>query len=316
MIKKLLFVLLSIYWLGSCQSVSKTQVTNNQKQENVAEDAPSIVTKLASDEFMGRNPADKSYDKSVSYVTGFLKRNNIKSFYKDGYLDTCQYFNGKSYNIVALIGDRNRKKEHILIGAHLDHLGTSHHRPDSIYNGANDDATGVATVLQIAKRLNTYHFDQNIIVVLFTGEESGFIGSKHLAKKLKNEGVNLSYMLNFEMLGKTLSTGEDQVYITGYEKSNLAEEGNKIMNREFITYLPLAKSYGLFYMADNISFYKEMGIPSHTISTFDFKNDHKYHTEADEAERLDMDNLNKVIQSSTSLIKGLLENNIRIKTKK
>jgi len=309
--KKYIFILFSSFIFISCHSVSKTQLSSKPKPLKT-ETTADIINTLASDEFMGRSPGSKYYDKSVSYVTSFLKNNNIKPFYKNGYLDTCQYFSKKSYNIVALIGDRNRDKEHILIGAHLDHLGTSNKENDSIYNGANDDASGVAAVLQIAKELNKYQFDQNIIIALFTGEESGFIGSKHLAKRLKNEGIKLSYMLNFEMLGKTLTSGKDQVYITGYYKSNLASEANKIMKRKYIKYLPDEKKYQLFYMADNISFYKEFNIPSHTISTFDFKNDHNYHTESDEASQLDMDNLNEVIKSSTFLIQELLKNKTQI----
>ena len=66
---------------------------------------------------------------------------------------------------------------------------------DSVFNGANDNASGVTAVLQIARELKKHKFDKKIIIALFTGEEFGLKGSKHLATKLKKANIKLSYVI-------------------------------------------------------------------------------------------------------------------------
>ena len=302
------FALISIILIfTSCFSVRNLTFDKISKQQGI-EDTRRIVEKLSSDEFEGRKPGTEAYDLTVKYVSEFLESNMIKAYNQGGYKDTCEVKGKVSYNIVGLIGQRDPNRKHILIGAHLDHLGISRNKSDSIYNGANDNASGVTAVLQIAKVLNKYKFEQNIIIALFTGEESGLVGSKHLAKKLKAEGINLSYMLNFEMIGKTLTSGANQVYITGFDKSNCAEKVNKILDRDFVVFLPAEIPYMLFRRSDNAPFYNEFGVPCHTISTFDFENYQHYHKVSDEVSELDVINMNQIINSSTLFIsKFLLE---------
>ena len=105
-----------------------------------------------------------------------------------------------SYNIVGQIGGFDAKRKTILIGAHLDHVGIKQTDGDSIFNGANDNAVGSTAVMQIARFLAKHEWKQNIIVPLFTDEEKGLKGAYHLAERMKKEGVNLSYMVNFEMI--------------------------------------------------------------------------------------------------------------------
>ncbi|NQX82877.1 MAG: M20/M25/M40 family metallo-hydrolase [Flavobacteriaceae bacterium] len=290
----------------SQDSIGSTPITQISLNETIE-----IITQLASDEFMGRKPGTDAYDKTVSYVEDFLSKNNIKPYYESGYRDDLDVIGVHSYNIVALIGELNNNRESILLGAHLDHLGTTKGL-DSIYNGANDNASGVTAVMQIAKKLNQYTFDKNIIIALFTGEESGLIGSKHLAKKLKEEGVKLSYMLNFEMIGTVLTTGKNQVYLTGYDKSDCAQQINATLDNEFVKFLPTAKEYNLFYRSDNYAFSHEFGIPSHTLSTFDFKNYDHYHKLSDHVSYLDIENMNAIINTSATSIVKLLSENIKI----
>ena len=62
---------------------------------------------------------------------------------------------------------------------------------------------------------------------------------------MKSENVDLAYMVNFEMLGITLSSGKNQVYMTGYKLSDMAEKMNAVYP-VFVQFLPLAKKYNLF----------------------------------------------------------------------
>ena len=194
-----------------------------------------------------------------------------------------------------------------MLGAHLDHIGIKDVEGDQIFNGANDNASGSTAALQIARYLAQHQWKQNIVVALFADEEKGLKGAYHLAERMKNEKVELAYMVNFEMIGSTLTTGENQVYITGYKLSNMANEMNAI-SENFIQFLPQAKEYNLFKRSDNYAFYQAFDVPAQTLSSFDFKNYDFYHKAGDEAEKLDVENMNQIIGTVAFTLANLLKN--------
>ena len=274
-----------------------------------------IISTLASDEFEGRESGKPSFDLCVDYVSNQLKDYGIKPLFNNNYRDSFKLKGVSSYNVLGLIGDYDPSKEHIIIGAHLDHIGTEKSGEDKVYNGANDNASGVTAVLQISKVLAQYQFDKNIIVALFGAEEKGLLGSKHLAKKMAKEGYNLSTVFNFEMIGKILTTGPNKVYLTGYNKSDCAQIMNELHGSLFVEFLPAEISYQLFSRSDNFPFYAEFKIPSHSLSTFDFQNYAYYHKLGDEVEELDLENMNEIIKSSTIIIAKFIAEDRQISMK-
>lgn len=274
-----------------------------------------LTTIFSHDSLEGRAPGTKGHHKALIFAVEYFKKNRITSFY-DSLKDPFHYDDITTHNIIALIGDKNRNKTHILISAHLDHLGVNKkNSTDSIFNGANDNASGVTAVLQIAKQLNseTKLDSTNVIIALFSGEEDGLLGSQYLAKKFKKEKVNLQYVINFDMVGTKLTDKPEEVYVTGFLKSDVASVMNRHINGNFINYFPDETRYGLFYRSDNYPFYKELNIPSHTISTFDFKNFEHYHKTSDEISGLDIKNLTQIIKNSHAVIQKMLKTKERIK---
>ena len=128
---------------------------------------------------------------------------------------------------------------------------------------------------------------------------------------MKQESLELSYMINFEMLGATLTTGENQVYMTGYQLSNMPEVMNQYAPN-FVQFLPEAQQYNLFKRSDNYSFYQAFNVPAQTLSTFDFKNYDYYHKAGDQADKLDVENMNSVIRTSAFALAKMLENDNRV----
>ena len=303
---KLFFV---VTILSSC--ATKTTTLDEVQKFIQLEETRDILFTLASDEMKGRETASGGYQLAANFVTNFFEENGIEPFYP-AYKDSLQTKEVWSYNLVGRIGSFDNEKPTILIGAHLDHIGVNEeNQEDPIFNGANDNATGSTAVLQIAEFLATKQWNQNILVALFADEEKGLRGAAHLAERLKEEGVSLAYMVNFEMLGATLTTGENQVYMTGYNLSDMPQ----IMNAyapEFVQFLPEAKQYNLFRRSDNYSFYQIHNIPAQTLSTFDFKNYDFYHKAGDEAEKLDVANMNRVISTSAYILAKMLEDEVSI----
>ena len=309
---KLVKLLLALVILSSCST--KTTPLDEVQKFIQLEETRDILFTLASDEMKGRESSNGGYQMAADFVTNFFDENGIEPFYPE-YKDSLQTKEVWSYNVVGRVGSFDNEKPTILIGAHLDHIGINEeNQEDPIFNGANDNASGSTAVLQIAKFLATKKWNQNILVALFADEEKGLQGAAHLAERLKQEGVNLSYMVNFEMLGATLTTGENQVYMTGYNLSNMPQKMNAYAP-EFVQFLPEAKQYNLFKRSDNYSFYKIHNIPAQTLSTFDFKNYDYYHKAGDEAEKLDVTNMNQVITTSAYVLAKMLEEEVSINLK-
>ena len=109
------------------------------------------------------------------------------------------------------------------------------------------------------------------------------------------------------MIGQPLTSSPKDVYITGFDKSNFAEIANNILNDEFIIYKGAEFSDGLFRASDNYSFYLEYKIPSHTISTFDFRNDRNFHTPSDEYSYLNIQHMDFIIDKTGKILIGLLQ---------
>jgi Zn-dependent M28 family amino/carboxypeptidase len=321
MYRKILILLIVTIVVSACKTVSTTTSKNTGLDlkdisiEKISEQQPASETKLilstlADDKMGGRQPGTPGMEAASAWSMDLLKQAGVKPFFKNGYQDSLIVDGKSSYNIVGVIGN-DSNQEYILIGAHLDHIGKTASKTDSVYNGANDDASGVTAVLQIAKFLSKYAVNKNIIVALFTGEESGLVGSGHLAKRLKDGNVNLKYVIAFEMIGKQLTSGKDKVYCTGYKLSDFAQQVNDAVKFNFIEFLPEEESYQLFRRSDNYPFYQQFKVPAHTISTFDFKNYEYYHHLDDEWENLDIEQMNRIINLSTlAIVKLMTENKV------
>lgn len=92
-----------------------------------------------------------------------------------------------------------------IVGGHIDSRATEANDSTSTAPGANDDASGVAAVIELARVMSKYEFPATIIFVAFSGEEQGLYGATHLAKKAKEENWNLVAMLNNDMIGNSFS---------------------------------------------------------------------------------------------------------------
>ncbi len=278
-----------------------------------------LVNFLASDILKGREAGSPEIELAADFIENTLRQNRVKPYYP-GYRDTLENTKKIAYNIVGVIPgvDPDLRDEYILIGAHYDHIGTVNRvNGDAIANGANDNASGTASVLELSRYFGRNKKNKrSLIIAFFSAEEKGLLGSKHLAQKLKNEGVNLYLMLNFEMTGVPLLRKDYLLYITGYTKSNLAEEANAVAGDNLIGFLRTENDYNLFRRSDNYPFHSIYQIPSHTFCTFDFTNYAHYHKASDEPDKLAYGHMAEVINKIIPVIEGLVnspDQNVKLK---
>ena len=184
--RKVIFAIISIT-LFSCNNNS-----NSKKLSHKIMTTSELVQIISSDSMQGRYPGTMGFEKAVDFVENYMRTLEIKPFINGSYRDTLSVFDAKSYNLVGVLESKNLINDYILLGAHLDHLGAhsdpskkAEEQTDTIYNGANDNSSGVVAGLQIAKELKRHDFDKNIIIAFFTGEEYGKWGSENLARRLK-----------------------------------------------------------------------------------------------------------------------------------
>ncbi|MCK0160686.1 M28 family metallopeptidase [Allomuricauda sp. F6463D] len=296
-----------------------TQVSESTKMESPALPASEesftnaqrigeMMNYLASNDLKGREAGSEGIEMAARYIENYLKSYRVQPYFET-YRDTLSNFKNIAYNLVGVVegNDPILKDEFILIGAHYDHIGTINpENGDYIANGANDNASGTISVLEMARYFGAHNTNKrSLIFALFSAEEKGLLGSKYLAKKLKEQELNLYTMLNFEMTGVPMKDKDYLVYITGYEMSNLAEVSNKYAEENLVGFLPTAKEFNLYQRSDNYPFHEEFGVPSHTFCTFDFTNYAFYHKVGDEADLMDYGHMATLVNKTIPVIEDI-----------
>jgi hypothetical protein len=212
-------------------------------------------------------------------------------------------------NVVGILPGKSKAGEYVIFSGHYDHLGVGRANAagDSIYNGANDDAAGTTAVMMLAhyfaKQKNN---ERTIIFAAFTGEESGSYGARYFSQQFNPDQVMA--MFNIEMIGTESKWGTNSAFITGYEKSDLGKILEKNLEGSSFKFYPDPyPDQQLFYRSDNATLAR-LGVPAHTLSTSKMDSEKFYHTQEDEIETLDMNNMAAIIKaiaiSSTSIIAG------------
>lgn len=191
--------------------------------------AEAIVEFLADDELQGREAGMHGSRVAARYIVSRLKQDGIRPLDENGYyqsFEACSkerqqrrrwqvhpdsvailkqgtHRSLKMNNVLAYIPGR-RSDEYVIIGAHFDHLGVDETLAnDKIYNGADDNASGVSAVLQIAHAfiLSGQKPLRNVIFAFWDGEEKGLLGSKYFVQHCPFLKQVKSY-LNFDMIGR------------------------------------------------------------------------------------------------------------------
>jgi hypothetical protein len=191
------------------------------------------------------------------------------------------------FNVAGKI-EGERDNEIVLISAHFDHLGVvSPVDEDSIANGANDNASGVSAVIELARYFKEMPKpERSIYFVTFTAEEVGGYGSKYFSSQVNPDEIVA--MFNIEMIGKPAVEGPNTAWITGFEKSNFGEIlQNSVSDSSFTFYPDPYPSQNLFYRSDNAPL-AELGVPAHSISTTPIDVDQDYHRVTDEFKTLNI----------------------------
>lgn len=209
-------------------------------------------------------------------------------------------------NVAGYLPSKTNTSDTILFSAHYDHIGTNEKlEGDKIFNGADDDASGTAAVMNLAEHFASLKNNQrNLMFVAFTAEEIGGFGSKYFSQNLNPDDITA--MINIEMIGKPSKFGKGGVWMTGFERSDLAAIMNKNLTKGKVHPDPYPQQK-LFYRSDNATLAR-LGVPAHSFSSSQIDIDPHYHKVSDEVSTLDLESMHLVIEAiskaTTSLVNG------------
>jgi Zn-dependent M28 family amino/carboxypeptidase len=324
--KKIASILILLATVYSCGMFSKGDNNANEKKtisttsvlkKEIVIDSNMVrkhLYTLAADDMEGRKSGTAGIEKAAVYIENEFKKIGLSTFGDlENYRQTFTFKNRRtkeditSSNIIGVLEGSSKKDEYVIISAHYDHLGMKKSGDgDLIYNGANDDASGVTGVLALAAYFKEIGHERTLVFAAFTAEEMGLMGSTHFGKGI--DATKFVAGINLEMIGKTPSFGPNTAWLTGFERSdfgtiiqqNLVGSGYQLFPDPY-------KKFNLFFRSDNASLAR-LGVPSHTFSTTPIDVDPDYHQLSDESETLNMTVITQTIQAvakgTESIING------------
>ena len=172
---------------------------------------------LSADDMQGRDTGSEGGARAREYIVGRLEAlgvqpspmGRLQPWEMQGRTrEGTKTFNGT--NIIGVIPGTRVSDKYIVVTAHYDHVGVNN---GQIYNGADDNASGVATMLELAKRLKANPPEHSVLIVALDGEERSLLGAKHFVEAPPVPLHAISMNLNFDMTARADSDGK--LWVTG-----------------------------------------------------------------------------------------------------
>ncbi len=309
-------VLLSLM-LGGFACTNQVKVAENKIEAD--------VEYLANDKLEGRQTGTAGEVLASEYLVKRFKAMGVAPKGTDGYLQSFSFkpktdphseveftTNADStitgHNVIGYID--NNAPTTVVIGAHYDHLGYggegSLYRGEdkAVHNGADDNASGVAVMLNLASRLKVKNEQaevkdhNNYLFMAFSGEEMGLLGSNYFSKNPTVDASSINYMINMDMVGRMKADSTLAVYGTG--TSPMFKQTLKSNNDKF----KIVENESGVGPSDHTSFYL-IDVP---VLHF-FTGQHEdYHKPGDDAEKLNYDGMNLISDYIYTIINDLDDN--------
>jgi aminopeptidase N len=253
------------------------------------------VKYLSGKDLRGRGPGTPELDKAAAFIAarfeavGLIPGGSGGSWYQEW---TDPETKVRMRNVVGVLPGRDpeRAGQSVVIGAHYDHLGmigATREHEGTMHPGADDNASGVAVLLEMASRLALVaNMERSVVFVAFTGEEAGRKGSRYYVRNEKRYPVSKAVgMINLDTVGRL---GKGKIIVLG---SGSAKEWSSIL-RESATHLKIeiAESAQDLDASDHKSFH-EAGVPAVQFFTGPHPD---YHRPTDSADKIDGKGLAKV----------------------
>ncbi|MBK8522069.1 MAG: M28 family peptidase [Ferruginibacter sp.] len=270
------------------------------------------VSALSHDSMKGRFTAMPESEKAAQFIAGRFEKAGLLpvsgnkgyfSYYPIRYEEANESTLVQGINVMAVIPGNFSPDTMVIFCAHFDHLRVKQNtkgNQDSIYNGANDNASGVAVLIELARYYKaTQNNRYTLLFIAFSGEELGLLGSKYVASDIDQSFIKT--VINFDMLGRPIDGSPKKcMVITDRNDGIIQKLNNELKNKKrfFIDDLfPLSQ---LFSRSDHYSF---THVKNRIFFTSGSDFDLYYHSLKDEHKTIDFDFLLNVIHNIASCCK-------------
>ena len=298
-------------------------------------DVRRILSTLAADSMEGRQTGTRGANKAAAFIAAEMKSLGLKPGGDSGtYMQNVPFASVTStgqrprlklldsipaldavpevarrigYNIIGIMpgSDPSLKGEVVAFAAHYDHLGIGTAvNGDSIYNGADDDASGVTTVLEIARALAKGPPPRRTIIFMATtGEEQGILGTQWYVAHPVFPLTQMVAEMEVEMAGRpdSLAGGSGKLWMTGYDRSTM---GSMLKTAGIPIVADPYPQFRFFERSDNIVFARK-GIPAHTLSSYNLHQD--YHKPSDDVSGINFPHLTAIARAAASAARLLAD---------
>lgn len=319
--------------LTAC-AAQTTQLSNPVSTANPISESSvrDFLSKLADDSMEGRRTGTRGADKAARFIAGEMKSIGLVPLGDSAYFQKVAFAKTSnprrqlkvlasfadfdsipagrrvvSSNLIGMIpgSDPVLKDQVVVFAAHYDAIGiVTPVNGDSIVNGADDDGSGVAVIMNVARAMKAGPAPRRTVVFLITtGEEQGILGTQWY---VKHPAFPLSKMvaeMEVEMAGRpdSLAGGRGKTWMTGYDRSTMGD----MLKAAGIPIVPDPyPQFKFFERSDNIVFARA-GIPAHTLSTYNLHKD--YHEPSDELSGIDFEHLTEVTRAALAAARLLAD---------
>jgi Peptidase family M28 len=300
-----------------CLAVAAAGQTTHPAPPAATRVAPSLrgeMEFLASDAMSGRGSGTHDELVAATYLASELRRIGIAPAGDDGgyiqdVVTEIRHRDGSTApwntrNVIGILrgSDPKLKEQVILLTAHMDHLGVG--KPvdgDTIYNGADDDASGCVAVLQLAQALAAgLRPRRTVLFVFFGSEETGGQGNQYFLDHPPVPLTSIVANLEFEMIGRPdPAVKPSELWLTGFDRTNLGPA--LALHGAHLVADPHPEQM-FFQRSDNFALAKK-GVVAQTVSSYGLHKD--YHRPSDDLSHVDLIHMQQAIHSMVIPVRWL-----------
>lgn len=270
-----------------------------------------FVKTLTADSFQGRASGTIGYNRAGYWLAGQFEQIGIKPFLKHSYFQPFKIANqyitqriyadvkgdsSETFNVIGWVEGQELKDEFVVITAHLDHLGMKLSvtgDKDTIFCGANDNASGVSVMMSVGQTLVAMKPRRSILLIAFSGEEVGLLGSKYFVEHSPVPLQQIRFLLNLDLVG----SGHDGIMVQGVND----------FPQEFSAVTGINQSYFGFELSTRPNspnsdqyYFNALGVPAFFM--YAYKGTNPYHAPGDVWQGLDPMILENVAKFSVMVL--------------
>ena len=295
--KKFVFILNISLWLLIAAPIAHAQ-------ESLADRLKNHVYALADDSLQGRKAGSEFAQKAADYIAAQWEEMGITPLVGDSYF--MPFRNNQYRNVAAVIKGSHPvlKDEYIVVGAHYDHIGTKTGKNGEtvIYNGADDNASGTAAIIELGRLLKEIQpaLSRSVILITFDAEELGLYGSNEFADNPPVPIENVKLMFSVDMVGWYKTSG--YLMYSGY---GTIRNGEKLIMDTHIPeglHLKTQKFERSVFTGTDTNGFAEKGVPTLYVTT-GLKS--PYHKPEDIAELIDYDGMALITGHLANLVQAV-----------